>query len=119
MSMIDVTPAQIMGLWEQLMECLYNDNKYGGHVAEIYLYTVMQRDPLIEMNRESPRAIERFAEANQTLYELCRIFEERVGVTLWLFENPSGEWDDPLPLDHLIAEPNSPWMHRVHIGIKK
>jgi hypothetical protein len=115
MSILDVSATQIMGLWEQLLQCVHGTNSYGGSVAEIYLYTVMPRDPYTEHNRESEHAREAFAAANQTLYDLCRMFEKRNGVRLAMFEG----WDKTQSLDRLIATPHDPWTHRVHIGMAR
>lgn len=114
--MLNVTPTQIMGLWEQLMRCIYNDSPYAGTVAEIYLYTVMARDPMIELNRDSTHSFEIFAQANQTLYDLCRLFEQRNDVKLSFYDQ---SLEHEQSLDVLIATPHDPWRHRVHIGLQK
>lgn len=104
-----VSPVHVMHLWEQLMQCVYRDNSFGTTVAEIYLYTVMPRSPLVEAKINGMK--EEYLAANRNLYDLCKIFEERVGVKLYI---DSGD-DNRQPLDVLL-EPE-PYTHRVHIGV--
>lgn len=107
--MINVTPIQIMALWEQLMQCMYKDNSFGTTVAEIYIYTMMPHSPIVAMNHTSKLAKEDYAEANQNLYKLCKIFEERNAVEVRF---ASGE-----TIDLLIQTPEDPFTHRVHLEV--
>lgn len=133
--MFTVSPLQAIEVWEELMQCLYGDNRYGSTVAEIYLFRVMPLSPYVTAGRparDMPDSwfgkqfqTEAYAEANKALFELCKLFEKRHDVKLALFDGPMKElvpgqqgWQTgPLPLEDLIADPENPWTHRVHIGI--
>lgn len=110
-TLLGVSPLQIMGLWEQLMMAYYGQHSYGSSVAEIYLYTVMDRDPWVEINRKSSEATQAYAEANQRLHDLCRLFEQRMECTLLI--------DGDVTLNDMIADPTDPNRHRWHIEVKR
>lgn len=112
MSLLALNSLQIIGLWEDLMLCLFNKNKYDGTIAEIYMFRLLPADPA-EGNPTHPRYVEFYREANRTLYDLCRLFEERQNITLYLFEGENGK---AISLKNLIGE--NMWVYRVHIGIK-
>lgn len=115
--MFTVSPLQAIDVWEELMRCLYGDNNYGSTVSEIYLYKLMSYSPLVAARPNSEEAKEAYIEANKALHALCKLFEERHEVTLYLFDGPmeSGFQTGPLPLDELLSD--EPWTHRVHVGL--
>jgi hypothetical protein len=46
-----LSTVQILVIWDQLTECLYDDNSYGGDTAEIYFYTILPNNPSIDTLR--------------------------------------------------------------------
>lgn len=105
-ALLNISPGQIMHIWENLMDCLHGRNGYGGDTAEIYLYTVMQHSPIVAHDqmegRVSDRCREVYLEAARTLHGLCRIFEDRQKVRI---ELEDGELDDllgPQIFDHRV-----------------
>ena len=108
-----VSTLQIMQLWEELMACVYGKNGYGGNVAEIYLYTVMPSCPYVTDDIESKQADQEFENANKNLYDLCKLFEKRRNVKLFMFEG-----EKPTSLSALV-DGKILWTHRVHIGVKQ
>ena len=106
-AILDVTPLQIITLWEELLQCVYGDNKFGGTVAEIYLFRFMPHSPCA-VAPISEVGLEAYRAANRALYSLCRLFEERNHVELELL--------DAGPLERLLDD--EPFTHRVHISVK-
>lgn len=104
-----VSTSQVVDLWEQLMQCLYDDNKYGGRVAEIYIYTMMPHSPAVCMNPTSTWAKEEYFEACQRLHALCVAFAERFEVVV--------QFEGGESIDYLIADPLDPFTHRVHLEV--
>lgn len=43
--MRDISTTQAISLWSELEQAYYDDNKYGGHTAEIYIYRLMPHTP--------------------------------------------------------------------------
>ncbi len=91
------------------MQCLYDDNRYGGTIAEIYIYSIMPYNPMIAANSNHKWVREDYALANKNLYDLCKLFEERLSTKLYVFE-----LDVAHPLERLLTDLHT---HCVHIGI--
>lgn len=45
--MLNLTQKQLVELWSELEQCYYNDNSYGGDVAEIYAYRLQEYNPIL------------------------------------------------------------------------
>ena len=111
--MKNLSTKQLLGIWEELYDCMLNRNGYGGTVAEIYMYRLMPYNPLLRLeDRTSAEAKEAYAAANRSLYEVCKLFEEQHDEIMIQFAG-----DHPLEL--LIQTPDDPFHHRVHIEVKK
>lgn len=110
--MNNLSTKQLLGIWEELYDCMLDRNGYGGTVAEIYMFRLMPYNPLLRLeDRTSEVAKEAYAAANRSLYEVCKLFEEHHEVTVRFEGNHS--------LEILIDTPDDPFHHRVHIEVKK
>lgn len=106
-AMLSVSPEQVMGLWEDLMDASNGCNGYGGDTAEIYLYRFMGHNPIVMHDRMqggllTEMAADAYRAAAATLHALCRTFEERRDVQVSLL---GGELDDllgPQVFDHRV-----------------
>jgi hypothetical protein len=115
--MLSISPNQIMHLWEELIDASHGCNGYGGDTAEVYVYRFMQHSPSVVLDRirhgqgdkdVSDGYREDYLEAASALHALCRLFEERRGVTIEMAEGP---------LDSLLGPQT--YDHRVHLKVIK
>ncbi len=103
-----ISMMQALDVWTDLVEAAGGLHAYGGDVAEIYLYRLLAHDPLIPHDeRREPRAVARYAEANEALHALCSAFEKRTGCVV--------EFEDGRPMDALLSNP--PQTHRIHLRV--
>lgn len=108
---LNASPLQIMGLWEDLMDAEHGRNGYGGCTAEIYVSRFMGHSSTVTLDRMrggelSDGARDNYREAARTLHALCRLFEERRGVVIEMEEGP---------LDDLAGD--RVFDHRVHLTV--
>lgn len=107
--MNNLSPKQLVRLWTELMQCYYNDNRYGGRVAEIYAYTLLPANPLAETGVETElskrRELELAREAGRALLEVCQLFEDENEVLIEVE-------GDVLPIWN-----GRPFNHRVHVRV--
>lgn len=106
-ALLTISPVQVMDLWEELMSCLYADNKFGGDVAEIYLYRLASFSPAAVQIDDAKR--DTYLHANRALVELCALFATRQEAVV--------ELADGQPLAVLLG--SDPNMHRVHIRVRR
>ena len=110
---LNASPLQIMGLWEELLDAQHGRNGYGGDTAEIYITRFMTHSSTVALDRMrsgelSDGARDDYREAARTLHALCRLFEKRRGVVI---EMEEGTLDD-LTGDQVFD-------HRVHLTVSK
>lgn len=103
-----LTPAQLVTLWGQLVECYYDQNSYGGTTAEIYAWTLVPYSPTAAKSQgpigcESRR--EQAEYAAKALSEVLRYFCEMYGCGALI----DGE---------VFMGECGPFDHRVHVFIK-
>lgn len=74
--------AQALTIWSELEDTLRGEHSFGGDVAEIYVYRVMARDPLVEAHLKEPSlwgpgAVdmhEALRQANESFHDLLVLF---------------------------------------------
>lgn len=103
-----ISPNQAIDLWDELVDCYYDSNGYGGTVAEIYIHTMMEHSNTYAHNPQSTMCEDESRNACQALYAICKKFESRYKCAV-VFEG--GE-----PLEILKTEPLS-W--RIHLKVVK
>lgn len=112
-AILNASPFQIMGLWEDLLDAEHGRNGYGGYTAEIYISRFMQHSTTVTLDRIrggelSDGARDDYREAGRAIHALCRLFEERRGVVIKMEEGPL----DDLAGDHVFD-------HRVHLTVER
>lgn len=124
--MHQLSTIQILQLWHQLERAFYDDNTYGGTIAEIYQYTLMRSCPSVDAKKlrgDVPSSIrslteesanEAFQEANEGLYSVLAHFIKQLaisnnepGVRILIEEREFGTWVREL----------GQW-HRMHIKVE-
>ena len=110
-AILNTSPAQVMGLWEDLLDAEHGRNGYGGDTAEIYISRFMNHSSTVALDRMrggelSDGARDDYREAARTLHALCRVFEERRKVVIEMEEGP---------LDDLAG--NRIFDHRIHLTV--
>jgi len=110
-AILNASPLQIMGLWEDLLDAQHGRNGYGGDVAEIYVTRFMTHSSTVTLDRMrggelSEGSRDDYREACRTLHALCRLFEERRQVVIEMLEGP---------LDDLVGD--RVFDHRVHLRV--
>lgn len=108
---LNASPLQIMGLWENLLSAEYGRNGYGGDTAEIYISRFMTHSSTVTLDRMrggdlSEGSRHDYREGCRTLHALCRLYEERRKVVIEMLEGP---------LDDLIGD--RVFDHRVHLRV--
>lgn len=83
MSIANLSPIQIIAIWDDLTRAYYGKNGYGGSVAQIYLHTCMAHSPAaarfpgLTEGFFYEAAIADYAVANQALYDVITMFQAR------------------------------------------
>lgn len=74
--------VQALDIWSELEMCYYDDNAYGGNIAEIYAYRLLPNMPaqnVIHSPEMDAHYREDYRNAAQALVDLCNLFmKERV-----------------------------------------
>lgn len=73
---MDITINQALNFWNQLVTAYMKCNTYGGDVAEIYLYSMMEHSSTFTHNPDSPFIAEEVASAKATILMLAKRFEK-------------------------------------------
>lgn len=106
-ALLNVSPAQFMGLWEDLMDAEHKRNGYGGDTAEIYVSRFMMHSSTVVLDHVRGGEVsegyrEDYLEAATTLHALCRLFEDRRNVTIEMEEGPLDDLVGPAIFDHRV-----------------
>jgi hypothetical protein len=107
-SLLSVSTSQALDLWSELHQAHAGDNRYGGDVAEIYLFRLLPASPLND-DRTNPATVAAYRTANHALHGLCRLFEERMHAVV--------TFEDGTDIDPLLADP--PANHRIHLRVSR
>jgi hypothetical protein len=110
-AILNASPLQIVGLWEDLLDAEHGRNGYGGDTAEIYITRFMTHSSTVALDRMrggelSEGGRDDYREACRTLHALCRLFEQRREVVIEMEEGA---------LDELIGD--RVFDHRVHLTV--
>lgn len=113
--MLNITMMQALELWTKLEDARHGVNSYGGHEAEIYIYTVLPYTPALQQQNQDMEGNNFFAErlrevydqANESLYELLQLFSNRHEVPIEVEGQPLGPWLK-----------TARYVHRVHVHVK-
>lgn len=108
--------VQALSVWTDLSDAYHGRNKFGGHVAEIYIYRFMVRNPNYDawlndqqkfnvglIHDEAMRALDT---ANESLYSLLMHFSEVRDADIEIEERALGQWLT-----------RARFSHRVHIEV--
>jgi hypothetical protein len=112
--MLNITMMQALELWTQLENARHGVNSYGGHTAEIYIYTVLPYTPALQDKNQSlegtgfsaERLREVYDQANESLYQLLTLFSNRHKVPIEVEDEPLGPWLK-----------TARYVHRVHVHV--
>jgi hypothetical protein len=112
--------TQALSLWSDLEAAYYNESKYGGNVAELYIYRFQPHAPLAERGRGQPRSSlagkawhDVTSQANRDLYALLDHFTKVHEDAIVEVEHPEG------------FKAIGPWLaeamydHRVHVRVTR
>jgi len=110
-----ISQDQLLYIWSELYRAYYNDNGYGGIVAEIYTYTYLEHSGWVEQYKhdEDDKFAKKCAEedllrANKTLYDILKKFKETEKCKIYVDDKLFGKW--------LLKDIN--W-HRRHIQVDR
>ena len=105
-----------MKIWGELVECLYNKNRYGGYIAEIYSYRL---EPFISRARSQLNMIndkEELRITHEAAMNLGNIIEKFIEVyncKINIEEQKFSTWFNK------IKKHKENYCHRYHIEVKK
>lgn len=108
--LLSLSPLQAIDLFEEMMRCLYGDNKFGGDVAEIYIFRLMPHSPCANLNQDgtmSESGLDAYRDACRRLHALCTLFAERNDAFV--------SFEDGTSIDALLDQ--EPHTHRVHLRV--
>lgn len=105
-----ISPIKLLDLWDQLHSAMNGTNTFGGDVLEFYFYRLMGSSPLAVADPNSPFLDVEFRDASNSLFDLCKLFEDRHDVRITL--------EDGSSLDTLRDGPDIN-RHRVHLRVSK
>lgn len=98
---------ELLSLWEELVECRYGKNGFGGSVCEIYGFRLSREQPAAALSGpDSEARREQGLLRARALRDLLLLFRTTHGDDILVNNLPFGEW---------IAE--EPLLHRVHVEI--
>jgi len=102
-----VSLDQLLGIWGELVSAYCGQNRYGGHVAELYAYRLMAFDPRIVLENIAKQVrAQQAQEAQRSLVAIVRRFER--------------EWECRCQLDGVWVdewERTTVYDHRVHVEV--
>lgn len=101
---------QALNFWDQLVTAYLNENTYGGDVAEIYLYSMMEHRPTFAANPESKFCKDEVGRAKQAMRDLIKRFESTYLVKVM----------EALPIDsdeEEFGEVTLDGTHRYHLKV--
>lgn len=115
-----ISMTQALDVWSDLMAALYGENKYGGDIAEIYLYRLMTFSPTLassfeqgvierDMNNGGIRGewlCEIVDNANTALHDLLVHFAKQHEAAIEVSGRELGEWLK-----------TARFTHRVHVKV--
>lgn len=114
--MHNLSLIQALSVWTDLCDAYHGKNKFGGHVAEIYVYRFMSRNPTFEQWHHDQEkfkngfvhdeAMEALDHANSSMYELLKHFEETKDAIIEVEERTLGVWLK-----------RARYHHRVHVEV--
>ncbi len=108
--MMNVSITQALDLWDQLHAAMEGRNSYGGHVAEIYIYTLLGHSSIFARNPGDSLVKEEVLAANTALLTLCKRFAKQHNVII--------AFEDGTTLDILDGK-GDPFTWRVHLRVTK
>ena len=122
--MHNISTTQLLSLWTELEACYYDTNKYGGHIAEIYMTAILPGDSCLHALRRNEAgpmlaelANEKIRGANESFLQVLKHFENtHNGAKITLEEFPGrelGPWfvDEGMwhRLHVIVRTPHAPW----------
>lgn len=119
--MLNLTIAQALSVWTDLLEAEFGCNGFGSDTAEIYAYRLQPSNPATESSfiedesnftKEAKREQDLIASRN--LYELLCHFRDERKVDVFV---GCGRMYDGDPLDERLLK--YPFTHRTQVRIKK
>ena len=111
--MHNISMAQAFSIWTELMECLYNDNKYGSDICEIYQYRVMPNQPTLNFDGESMKEMNfaTYKRACESLYDLVSYFEQETDTAVDIITSYGSE-----KIEKILSMGD---FHRVHLRVRR
>lgn len=117
--MLNLTIAQALSVWTDLVEAEFGKNGFGGDTAEIYAYRLQPCNP----SSEGPGQGRLFEDArreqgliaSRNLYELLTHFRDSRGVDVFV---GCGRFDDGKPLGEWLIEEPFNWRTQVRVRRK-
>ena len=102
---------QALDLWSELEQAYYDNNGFGGNVAEIYAYRLMPYSPLYVKGSQqgviwSDEAERVEGNVMDSLYELLKMFKDKRGCKIYVDGKLFGKW--------IKSQRN---LHRWHITV--
>jgi hypothetical protein len=110
---IDVGLVQFAGIWSELMEALFDCNKFGGTTAEIYAYRMQSNSPALSEHRLAgypedgfwyKDLLKRAQQSADTLAQILLLFKEHYKCKIYVNEK-------------LFRKKIPPFDHRVHVRV--
>lgn len=101
-----LTPYQAVMLWDQLTRAYHGVNSFGGHTAEIYIFTCMEHSPSFQIAPNGDMAKESRTRSCHAIHELCMLFQEYYECTITV---EGGDMDQLL---------EGTFDHRIHVTVK-
>jgi|GEM_PF-2504515 len=116
--------VQALSLWTDLEDALRGTHGFGGNVAEIYVYRLMSRCPLVERHMNEPRTTwsdsmteavnEAVQQANESFYNVLVHFASERDAIVKVKNDVGGKW---------MFVPVGDWLktcgesHRFHVEV--
>ncbi len=110
--MLNLSVNEMLALWSDLNDAMFGVNKFGGSVAELYMYrfgfSLSEPHPIEQYRRKDVR------EANASLYALLAHFAEHRAVSIKVEGRDLGEWVKDAGFEHRVhVEVGKPaWLER-------
>ncbi|MBY3433057.1 hypothetical protein HFN89_02540 [Rhizobium laguerreae] len=108
MHILNISPSQLLDLWDELHSVRQGTNTFGGDVIEFYLFRLMPNSPFVWNDPHSSFADEHYYAAACNLHAVCRLFEEKHGIAV--------EFEDGSNIDPLLDRTDLN-RHRVRLKV--
>lgn len=105
----NISPIQLVDLWDELRNAEAEINAFGGTVAEIYAYRLGGGEPYVDSRPYDPNnkwMVEVGLSRAKALYELLCLYADKRDVTIKVNDRKLGKW----LLKEIVH-------HRVHVEV--